>query len=296
MKKLSVIFLMILCVASVAQAQATRTWVSGVGDDVNPCSRTAPCKTWAGAISKTADKGEIDALDPGGFGTVNITKSMTLDGAGTMASTLYSGTNGILVNDTSGLNQSEVTIRNLSINGGGTGLDAIRFSAGKRLTIDHCNIFNGTGDGLEMLTTGTGQSLEVRDSTFENLGGMGLNLHPTQATSVIVSASHFMRTTGQGIQFNGPISAQVSNTSVSLSATAGIEAASTSNVNLDHVRSTMNVFGVFNSGGTPTMRLKDCLLTGNSSTGAQNNAGTMTAFQSNVIQGTGGVVGSVAPQ
>ncbi|HYP49581.1 MAG TPA: hypothetical protein VEQ34_01475, partial [Pyrinomonadaceae bacterium] len=61
------------------QAQATRTWVSGVGDDVNPCSRTAPCKTFAGAISKTAKGGQISILDPGGFGTLTITKSITVD-------------------------------------------------------------------------------------------------------------------------------------------------------------------------------------------------------------------------
>src|SRR6187399_33164 len=79
-----------LTVASMAQAQATRTWVSGVGDDVNPCSRTAPCKTFAGAISKTAAGGEIDALDPGGFGAVTITKNITLDGTGTFASILAS--------------------------------------------------------------------------------------------------------------------------------------------------------------------------------------------------------------
>src|SRR5919206_4188032 len=79
-----------LAFATAAQAQATRTWVSGVGDDANPCSRTAPCKTWAGAISKTADGGEIRALDPGGFGAVTITKSITLDGSGTMASILAS--------------------------------------------------------------------------------------------------------------------------------------------------------------------------------------------------------------
>ena len=65
-----------------AQAQATRTWISGVGDDANPCSRTAPCKTFAGAISKTATGGEIDALDPGGFGALTITKPITLDGGG----------------------------------------------------------------------------------------------------------------------------------------------------------------------------------------------------------------------
>src|ERR1044071_6704555 len=85
--------------AAPAAAQATRTWVSGVGDDVNPCSRSAPCKTFAGAISKTAAGGEIDCLDPGGFGTVTIVKSITIDCTGTLGSILNSGTNGINVND-----------------------------------------------------------------------------------------------------------------------------------------------------------------------------------------------------
>src|SRR5256885_14063784 len=84
--------------ASFAQAQATRTWVSGVGDDANPCSRTAPCKTFAGAISKTAPSGEIDALDPGGFGAVTITKSITIRCDHVEAGVLVSGTNGIIVN------------------------------------------------------------------------------------------------------------------------------------------------------------------------------------------------------
>src|SRR5437763_15130847 len=96
--------------ASAAHAQATRTWVSGVGDDANPCSRTAPCKTWAGAISKTAACGEIDALDPGGFGAVTITKSITLDGTGTFASILASLVNGIVINAAS---TDVITIRGL---------------------------------------------------------------------------------------------------------------------------------------------------------------------------------------
>src|SRR3984957_15015789 len=79
--------------ASAANAQATRTWVSGVGDDANPCSRTAPCKTFAGAISKTAAAGEIDCLDPGGFGALTITKSITIDCLGLSESVLVSGTN-----------------------------------------------------------------------------------------------------------------------------------------------------------------------------------------------------------
>src|SRR5664279_6044141 len=84
--------------AAPAQAQATRTWVSGVGDDANPCSRTAPCKTFAGAISKTATGGEINVLDPGGFGGVTITKSISIISECIEAGVLVSGTNGIVVN------------------------------------------------------------------------------------------------------------------------------------------------------------------------------------------------------
>src|ERR1700748_2425149 len=99
--------------------QATRTWVSGVGDDANPCSRTAPCKTFAGAISKTAAGGEIDALDPAGFGALTITKAITIDGGGgQVASVLVAGTNGIVVQAGP---SDQVILRNLRINGIGTG-------------------------------------------------------------------------------------------------------------------------------------------------------------------------------
>src|SRR5258705_3763574 len=127
----------LLMVTSMANAQATRTWVSGVGDDVNPCSRTAPCKTWAGAISKTFIHGEIDALDEGGFGTLTIGKSITIEGTlgSGFGSTLSSGVNGFIVNIAPNANDPfrEVILRNLSINGSGssgaigtrTGLDGV---------------------------------------------------------------------------------------------------------------------------------------------------------------------------
>src|SRR3981081_3924463 len=111
--KLMAIAIFMFAFASMAQAQATRTWVSGVGDDANPCSRTAPCKTFAGAISKTAIGGEIDCLDPGGFGAVTITKSITLDGShgGGFGGILASLTNGVIVNGAGAI----VTLRSLSI-------------------------------------------------------------------------------------------------------------------------------------------------------------------------------------
>src|SRR5262249_34166871 len=124
-------------------AQASRTWVSGVGDDVNPCSRTAPCKTFAGAISKTAAGGEIDALDPAGYGAVTITKAITIDGGGgQVASVLVAGTNGIVVQAGP---TDVVTLRNLRINGiRGTasgGLNGIRYLSGAALHVENCHIF-----------------------------------------------------------------------------------------------------------------------------------------------------------
>jgi hypothetical protein len=166
----------------VAQAQATRTWVSGVGDDVNPCSRTAPCKTFAGAISKTADKGEIDCLDPGGFGTITITKSLTIDGQGTMGSILAAGTNGVTVNDslTATPNSINVSLRNLSINGAGTGFDGIRFLSGKALMVENCIIsgFRGNGlnsDGIDIAPSAAASySVTVKDTIIEDTTGDGI--------------------------------------------------------------------------------------------------------------------------
>src|SRR4030081_2631386 len=128
-----------------AQAQATRTWVSGVGDDANPCSRTAPCKTFAGAISKTADCGEIDALDPGGFGAVTITKSITLDGTGTLAGILASLTTGIIINAD---NTKVITLRGLSIDGACNGIRGVNVIQAKTVNIEDCVIFRFANEGI----------------------------------------------------------------------------------------------------------------------------------------------------
>lgn len=143
---------------------AIRTWVSGLGDDANPCSRTAPCKTFAGAISKTAAGGEIDVLDPGGFGAITITKAVTIDGRGTFASVLAAGTNGVVVN--AGPNDV-VTLRNLSIDGGGTGLDGVRFVAGGALHIEGCVIFNFAQHGVAFQPAGVSR-LFIKDSIIRN--------------------------------------------------------------------------------------------------------------------------------
>lgn len=165
---------------SLANAQATRTWVSGVGDDANPCSRTAPCKTFAGAISKTAAGGEINCLDPGGFGTVTITKSITIDCRGTIGGILSAATNGIIVN--AGVNDV-VTLRHLDIQGANTGVHGIRFLAGNTLEIHNVTIANVTNHGIDVSVTGTSQLIVV-DSSISRCGQSGISVLASGAGTI----------------------------------------------------------------------------------------------------------------
>jgi hypothetical protein len=166
-----------LFVGQAAFAQATRTWVSGVGDDVNPCSRTAPCKTFAGAISKTSKGGEINAIDPGGFGAVTITKAITIDGMGTMASIIASGTTGVIVNVTPGsASDGAVRLKNLSINGVGAvnpptpptpGIRGVNYIAGQSLSVENCVIEGFSTRGIDMNLTNNGR-LDVVNTSIQN--------------------------------------------------------------------------------------------------------------------------------
>jgi len=190
-----------MLMGSSAYAQATRTWVSGVGDDANPCSRTAPCKTFAGAISKTAAGGEIDVLDPGGFGTVTITKAITINGPAGYGGILNASTNGVIVN--AGVNDV-VVLRRVGIQGGGTGLNGVRFLAGAALIVDECEIGgSNAGFGIDFSPSGASR-LDVIDSSIVNNGtiatttGGGIIVRPTGNTgsaNVTVRGTHVSRNT-----------------------------------------------------------------------------------------------------
>ena len=179
-----------LLVPAGALAQATRTWISGVGDDANPCSRTAPCKTFAGAIAKTAAGGEIDALDPGGFGALTITKAITLDGGGgQVASVLVSGTNGISV--AAGATDA-VIIRNLRFNGlyqpsspGAAGLNGINFTSGASLRLQNVRI-DGFLNNCINVNLSANAMVEILDTVVSNCGG-GLAVASTGSAAVKAS-------------------------------------------------------------------------------------------------------------
>jgi hypothetical protein len=167
-----------------AQAQATRTWVSGVGDDANPCSRTAPCKTFAGAISKTAAKGEINCLDPGGFGGVTITKSMTIRCDHVEAGVLVSGTNGIVI---AAAATDRVVLEGLDIEGLGTGLNGVSVTGAiKEVYIIRCQIRDFTQNGVNMVSTTSGAHVFIRDSIIL-FNTTGVNVAGTANVGTIIN-------------------------------------------------------------------------------------------------------------
>jgi len=181
--------------ASIAQAQASRTWVSGVGDDANPCSRTAPCKTWAGAISKTAACGEIDALDPGGFGAVTITKSITLDGTGTFASILASLVNGIIINAAA---TDVITIRGISINGFCNGINGINILQAKTVNVEDCVIFRfNTGNGITAADN-NGLTLNVTNTVIRDNTLDSINVTSTAVATPVRVTLDRVRLSGNG--------------------------------------------------------------------------------------------------
>jgi hypothetical protein len=202
----------ILALATAAQAQATRTWVSGVGDDLNPCSRTAPCKTFAGAISKTAKDGEISVLDPGGYGAVTITKSIYINGthgAG-YGSIINSLVNGIVINITDAADvRKAVRLRALDINGVSTGINGVSILAATNVFIEDCVIDGNTGNGSTSgigirMALATSGSLFVTDTmVHKNVTGIRVTTTSGFAVANIRNSNIENNTTGVEAAANG---------------------------------------------------------------------------------------------
>lgn len=214
-------FLTPMLASAPAHAQATRTWVSGVGDDANPCSRTAPCKTFAGAISKTASPGEIDCLDPGGFGAVTITKSITIDcGGGIVGSVLASGVNGIIIN-AAGAN---VILRNLSINGAGTtlGVRGISILSANSVTVENSQIMNFSQQCIaDVRPTAGNLNVNNVDMRFCALAGIGT---ATSGGTLKLIVNNVRSTNnGNGVSLSANTSAMVTNSVLSDNSSNGID-------------------------------------------------------------------------
>jgi hypothetical protein len=296
MRKISLLGVFALALATTTMyGQASRTWVSGVGDDANPCSRTAPCKTFAGAISKTAAGGEIDALDPAGYGAVTITKAMTIDGGGgQVASVLVSGTNGIVVQ----AGPSDVVIlRNLRINGIGTGINGIRFLAGKDLNVENCYIFGFTTNGVDVaLNQATQASVHILNSVIKQVGGVGVRATNTVAPAVQVAfmnSAAILDTTGLEAADHSRITIQEG--VIENAASDGLKSdspSSDSQITIDSSNVTFNGNGITAQAGG-AIAVANTKIAFNSGTAMNQAGGTITSFGTNRIH-TNGATGTFA--
>jgi hypothetical protein len=181
----------VACLPAAAQAQATRTWVSGNGDDVNPCSRTAPCKTLAGSISKTAEGGEINAVDPSGYGAVTITKAITIDLSATVGGILNALTTGVIVNAGA---DDDVVLRGLDIDGGGVvdptcvynGVNGIRLLNARTLRVEDVSITRQDTDAVQLAPTASDPTVVLDDVDISHNCVNGINAAPAAGRTVDV--------------------------------------------------------------------------------------------------------------
>jgi hypothetical protein len=274
-------------VASLAQAQATRTWVSGVGDDANPCSRTAPCKTFAGAISKTADGGFINVLDSGGFGAVTITKGITIDGEGAHAGILASGgTNAINVNAAG----KKVTLRNLTIESGTPGSPSpispgnigIRVLAAAEVHIEKCWIGRFNSHAIDFSPAGGAEGFIDDVTAISNLGSA------VSVTTGRVSVNRLDAYTNDAAVFVRGTAIATVRDSIAVGGSVGFGANTVAGavLNIENSTSTHNANGILVASGA-TVRVSNSMIVSNVSFGLNNGGGgsALISLSGNIVTG-----------
>lgn len=284
MKKVFVLVIITLALAATASAQATRTWVSGVGADDNPCSRTAPCKTFAGAISKTATGGLINVLDPGGYGTLTVGKSLTVDGEGTQASTLAALTTGFIINAGTG---DTVILRNIDIHGAGSGIDGIRIMQAKKVIIENCRIHNFTNNGVKIVNSSNAIDVYIRNTEIRNVSLDGVFALPTATgtTRVFIENSTIVANGANGVHVAGASNyASLYQTSVTGNVSAGfVVEQTTSGGSAEASTFVGNSIGIQAGAGanTPTIHISHCTVTKNAN--GLTGAGFVIGVSNNAV-------------
>ncbi len=280
-----------------ANAQASRTWVSGVGNDANPCSRTAPCKTFAGAISKTAGGGEINCLDPGGFGAVTITKSITIDCHEIFGSVLVSGTNGINIQSDNAA-APVVRLRNLNVTGiTGLGINGIRITGATTsntvVVLEDIMVDGFSQRGITDERSGGGKLL-ILNTTVRDNGAAGIGVLPAAAVAIAASINNARvfnsvigLSTGNGSQV------MVNNSVFSGASNIGVDVETGATAVIDNSVVSGNTTGFFVSGATVRLSNSDVAFNGTGVNGTVNSF-TNNRFSANGAGGTISAIGSTS--
>jgi hypothetical protein len=283
--------------ATSASAQATRTWVSGVGDDANPCSRTAPCKTFPGAIAKTAAGGEINCLDPGGFGAVTITKSIAIICDYTEGGVLVSGTNAIVVN---ALSTDIIYLSGLDIEGLNTGLVGVNVIQAAAVHINNSKIRGFTTNGVKVATAGATELYMVNDIVADNPGGAvlfaplagGSGLVTLRSDSLVNSSAFGFKADVSALT-TGTVNSSIQDSTISGNNSGGVVAITPAG----SAKSLIQVLGstisgnqqglLANGNGTANAQIfvSSTIVTGNATGFSQQNSGVITSYKNNSVDG-----------
>ena len=283
----------LLVAASPALALSSRTFVSGVGTDTGTCPVATPCRTFAYALTQTAPSGEIIVLSSAGYGTVTINQAVSIINTSNFAGVTVASGNGITIN--AGTTDS-VTLRGLTVDGGGTGSNGIVFNSGGKLTIDQCNVLNfvglgTTGNGIIIQPTSGNQKIVITNTTASNNQYVGVYYFPPSGTAntgnVIdrVSANN----NGYGIAINntnssGTATASISNSIASFNFAYGFYFGNVT-ASLDASYASGNDDGVYLLSGT--LALGRSVLMNNSAYGLNIGGGTVNSYKDNRIAGNG---------
>jgi hypothetical protein len=256
--------------SAVADAQATRTWVASYGLDTSPCSRTAPCKSFAAALAITAIGGEINCIDPNSeVGVIQIDKSITIDCEDTQGTTKALTANGININITDPADTAKnVRLRGFTINGVGTGTNGIRIQSANRLTLEEVVIDGFTLHGISVETTAGAFNLVVKKTTIRNNGSNGINTALSGAATIFVSDSLF---SANSIGFNQN------------SATAGI---------IQNSTFTGNTTGIQANSSTSILAVKGCTIAHNGTAVSATASATIRIGTNMITSNTTGLSGS----
>jgi hypothetical protein len=270
----------LFAISAPAHAQ-TRTWVAGVGDDMNPCSRTSPCKTFAGAISKTSPNGIINCIDNGAYGAVTITKSITIDCHEALATMLTGeGGTGIIINVGSGDPKDTlrtVRLRNIDISGSGIGNAGISILSAAAVILEDMSITGMVKQGIVDSRSEGGTLLAVKNSIVANNAGAGIAATATQTNNVMLDNVHSIKN-AFGVAVAKGNSTAINRSVLSGNSTAGVEADSGAGVIVDSTVVNFNATGVVNGGGTVALTNTDVTSNATGITGATTSFGNNRIF------------------
>jgi hypothetical protein len=248
----------IILIAALLSPQAlfalnSRSAVSINGVDTNPCTVVSPCRTFTQAINSTATDGEVVALDSGGFGAFSVYQGVTVEGApGVYAGVTAASGDAITVG-----NSGTVTLRNLVINGLGTGMNGIfkDGGAGSIVHIENCTVENFSSIGIYSFGFVT-----VTDSTIRNVnaGAYLYSVAPRTATLTNVSVSD----ASEGIGAVQDFTVTVRNSIVTHASLAFV-AFNNSVLTIDSCVISHNTGDAVVAGAGGTVRISNNLITGN---------------------------------